>query len=926
MSVFTILYAILIGPIQLIFEVIYSIANRFIGHPGLSIIVLSLVMNFLVLPLYKRADNLQEESRKMEEKLQKGINHIKKSFSGDEKMMILQTYYRQNNYKPTDALNGSISLLLEIPFFMAAYNFLSNLPIIQGVRLGPISDLGTPDALVVIGGITINVLPILMTIINILSGTIYLKGSPAKAKIQTYGIAIVFLIFLYKSPAGLVFYWTLNNVFSLVKNIFYKLSNPKKVFEIMLSCIGGIILFYDIFLYKTPSLKMKLIYAGCSVLCQLPIIMEILQKHGMLHGGILKWKNNKKIFWAGTIFLTILTGILIPSTLIAASPQEFIDITYFHNPLWYIANCLSLAAGTFMVWMGVFYWISNSLGKAVFDKVVWIMCGIMMINYMFFGTELGIISANLQYENGLDFNRQQEFFNIVILMFLIVIMFVISYKWKYLITGVLFSAIIVLMGMGLYNIKSINASVMEAKVRVEELNENTPHFNLSKNGKNVIVLMLDRSLGEYIPYIFNEKTELKEKFEGFTYYANTISFAGYTNLATPALFGGYEYTPLEINKRDTELLVDKHNEALKVMPVLFYENGYEVTLCDLPYANYQWISDYSIYDDYPDMNTYYVEGTLGSNTGKEYEIENRRRNFFCFSIMKSLPLCLQEIVYDNGNYNQLKRENEEIIYTNQTLHSNTIAEGLSATTMKSYNALANLSSITLVMEETSNTFLMMTNNFTHEPMMLQEPAYEPSMYVDNTEFYADNMERFIIDGKRLKMENAYQIAHYQTNMAAMIQLGKWFDYMRENNVYDNTRIILVADHGNALWQMDELILENNGDVVKDIERYYPLLMIKDFDSKGFNISNEFMTNADVPTLATKDIIKEPKNPFTGKILDGEDKKGKEQYITTSIDWDIQVNNGNTFSTSTWYSVKDNIWDKNNWDFIDREVLVPIEME
>ena len=70
--------------------------------------------------------------------------------------MILQTYYRQNNYKPTDALKGSVSLLLQIPFFMAAYNFLSTLSELQGKDFGPIKDLGSPDGLLVIGGIAIN--------------------------------------------------------------------------------------------------------------------------------------------------------------------------------------------------------------------------------------------------------------------------------------------------------------------------------------------------------------------------------------------------------------------------------------------------------------------------------------------------------------------------------------------------------------------------------------------------------------------------------------------------------------------------------------------------------------------------------------------------------------------------------------------------
>lgn len=101
MTFFQILDSLLFQPLQLLFEVIYVNANRVIGNPGLSIIVLSLVMNFLVLPLYMRADALQEEERDMEARLHRGVTHIKKTFRGDEKMMILQTYYRQNHYKPT---------------------------------------------------------------------------------------------------------------------------------------------------------------------------------------------------------------------------------------------------------------------------------------------------------------------------------------------------------------------------------------------------------------------------------------------------------------------------------------------------------------------------------------------------------------------------------------------------------------------------------------------------------------------------------------------------------------------------------------------------------------------------------------------------------------------------------------------------------
>ena len=179
MTIWTAIYKLLIGPLELLFEVIYAMANRVVNHPGLAIVFLSLAMNFLVLPLYRRADAVQAEERDLEASLEPWASHIKKTFSGDERFMMLQTYYRQRNYKPSYALKGSLSLLLEIPFFIAAYRFLSGLQLLQGVPFGPIRDLGAPDGLLTVAGVTIHVLPVLMTAINAVSAAIYMKGFPS---------------------------------------------------------------------------------------------------------------------------------------------------------------------------------------------------------------------------------------------------------------------------------------------------------------------------------------------------------------------------------------------------------------------------------------------------------------------------------------------------------------------------------------------------------------------------------------------------------------------------------------------------------------------------------------------------------------------------------------------------------------------------
>lgn len=894
-------------------------ANKVVNNPGLSIVVLSLVMNFLVLPLYMRADAMQEEERDMEIRLRKGVAHIKKTFSGNERMMMLQTYYRQNNYKPTYVLRGAVSLFLEIPFFIAAYRFLSGLQLLNGVSFGPITDLGKPDGLLSIAGFSINILPIIMTGINLVSCVIFTKGSSLKSKIQLYAMAIFFLVFLYSSPSGLVFYWTLNNTFSLIKTIFYKLKNPVKVLSVLFSAAGAGLLIYGLFFYSTPSLKKTTFFVLCGILMQAPLLYTVLKNK--IH---IKWKladqtANKKVFLAGGVFLSLLIGVLIPSAVIKSSPQEFVDITYFHNPFWFIISSFCLALGTFVVWMGVFYWLAKPSVKVILDRAIWILSGVAVVDYMFFGKNLGILTSSLKYEKGLDFSWKMQLFNAAVILAVALVLYLIAQRWNKQTFQILAVGCAALCCMSVVNVVNINMSISGIKKQAVGSEGERPHFALSKTGKNVIVLMLDRAMGEYIPYLFQEKPELEKQFSGFTYYSNVVSFGGSTNFGAPALLGGYEYTPFELNKRNHEPLVSKHNEALKVMPVLFDRNHYDVTVCDPVYANYQWIPDLSIYQEYPKIKAYITKGKFSDISSKERLIQDNKRNFFCYSILKSMPLCFQEVLYDRGNYNQGNSQPEnETVSAEQTRHGMHTADGLFSGFMESYNVLTNLPYMTDITDNHTNTFLYMSNDTTHEPMLLQTPDYIPAQHVDNTEYDKQHPDRFVCNGRKLKMETELQLIHYHANMATMLQLGNWFDYMRENDVYDNTRIILVSDHGRQLYHSDELQLEDGTDVAG----FYPLFMVKDFNSDGFKTSDEFMTNADVPFLAAKDIIAHPVNPFTGTVISTKEKAAHEQYIIASGDWRTTVNNGNTFQPAKWLSVRDNIWNRSNWKVVAKEAVLP----
>ncbi len=399
----------------------------------------------------------------------------------------------------------------------------------------------------------------------------------------------------------------------------------------------------------------------------------------------------------------------------------------------------------------------------------------------------------------------------------------------------------------------------------EEIVKEGAAFSFSRTGKNVVVIMLDRAMNQYIPYILKEKPALAAQFDGFTYYSNVISFGGYTNFGIPALYGGYEYTPIEMNKRDDELLVDKHNEALKVLPVLFSEQGYDVTVCDPVYAGYQWTPDLSIFDDYPAIHAYNLQGTVGSD--------------------------------------------EEII------------PGLSSAFQRAYAVMERLPDLTNITNTDKNTFLFLSNDMTHEPVPLQAPDYIPVAEVDNSAYDASLPEdRFVVNGVELKVDTDWKKSHYDVNMSAMLRLGEWFDYLRAQGVYDNTRIILVSDHGRHLGQIDELVM-GGADTLMDVELYYPLLMVKDFGSKGFTTNHEFMTNADVPTLATGGLIDHPTNPFTGKPIDNREKYAHEQLVLVSHDWNVNDNNGYTYRGAWWASVKEDMWVRDNWVFTEWKAIL-----
>jgi YidC/Oxa1 family membrane protein insertase len=221
------LYVVLIEPIRFALLFVLEHAYALTGSYGLAIIALSLAFNLALLPAYHLAEKVQDREREVQRRMAPKIEEFKFAFKGEERYWMMRALYRQHRYHPIYALRGLLPLAIQIPFFIATYGLLSSYKPLAGQSFLGIQDLGSPDRLL----FGINVLPILMTALNVLAVYLYSKQLPEREKIQSYVMAVIFLVLLYNSPAGLVLYWTVNNLISLIKSLFYATARQRSFSE-----------------------------------------------------------------------------------------------------------------------------------------------------------------------------------------------------------------------------------------------------------------------------------------------------------------------------------------------------------------------------------------------------------------------------------------------------------------------------------------------------------------------------------------------------------------------------------------------------------------------------------------------------------------------------------------------------------------------
>lgn len=205
-----VLFSVFVDPLMRIYEAMYSFLPPTIGEGG-SIVFFSLLLNLLLMPVYAQMERKSRAGRELRARVATEVARMKRHFRGRELYYYIRAVHRQYGYRPISHLLGSSDLLVQVLVFATVYHFLSGLETLQGARFGPLSDLSRPDGLM----FGFNLMPFIMTAIN--AAAVFAYVDDKSRRLQALALAMLFLVLLYASPAGLVLYWTMNNLFSLIR-------------------------------------------------------------------------------------------------------------------------------------------------------------------------------------------------------------------------------------------------------------------------------------------------------------------------------------------------------------------------------------------------------------------------------------------------------------------------------------------------------------------------------------------------------------------------------------------------------------------------------------------------------------------------------------------------------------------------------------
>ncbi len=200
-------------PLQHVLNFFY----RYLHNYGWAIILLTVIIKILFWPLTQKSF----QSMQAMKKLQPRIAQLREKYSDDKEKLNQELMQLYKTYK-VNPLGGCLPMVLQIPVFFALYRMLNGAVELRHMPFMLwIDDLTAPDRLDIgfsipyLGGLP--VLTILMGVTMFLQQKMTPSGGDPRQEQIMLLMPVVFTVMFVNFPSGLVLYWFVNNVLSIVQ-------------------------------------------------------------------------------------------------------------------------------------------------------------------------------------------------------------------------------------------------------------------------------------------------------------------------------------------------------------------------------------------------------------------------------------------------------------------------------------------------------------------------------------------------------------------------------------------------------------------------------------------------------------------------------------------------------------------------------------
>ena len=198
-----------------------------LGNYGVAIIALTLLVKAVMLPLSKASFSSARKMQELQPEIKALRERIKDPTQLNQEMFSL---YKRKGVNP---MGGCFPMLIQIPVFLGLYNALLNAIELRHAPFALwITDLSAPESLEILGvGVPVMVLLMAVSMVYQTWTTPNPSADPNQQKMMMI-MPLVFagMFIVFPMPAGLVLYWLVNNIISIIQQLYMRSAEKGSVY------------------------------------------------------------------------------------------------------------------------------------------------------------------------------------------------------------------------------------------------------------------------------------------------------------------------------------------------------------------------------------------------------------------------------------------------------------------------------------------------------------------------------------------------------------------------------------------------------------------------------------------------------------------------------------------------------------------------